>query len=148
MLLVHQLHKTKLYIQPVASFQWAYDQQHSCIELSIYFRLVHLVAQRQLNLSEPQIQDILYIRRLYHTRRGMLQAQRQAHMSKICANKSVHPHQDFGQLADLADGLKAAALHDCKLYHNVGHALAWGVSVLSILSSNVPVYVTSLLNIV
>ena len=89
-----------------------------------------MMLQRQLNLSEPQIQDILYIRRLYHTRRGMLQAQRQAHISKICANKSVHPHQDFGHLADLADGLKAAALQDCKLYHNVGHALAWGVSAL------------------
>ena len=42
----------------------------------------------------------------------------------------MHPQQTLGKLSDVAQVLKQTALQDVQVYHNVGHALGWGVSEL------------------
>ena len=76
---------------------------------------------------------MMYIRRLYFLRKGMLASHRQAHLDSVSTNsgsKAVHPQQALGKLANVAQVLKQTALQDVQVYHNVGHALGWGVSSL------------------
>ena len=87
--------------------------------------------QKPAQLSDEQISDLLYLRRLYIHRKAMLQMQRQALISKPYVSNNVqHPQQDLDHVDDMAAALKQIALQDCKAYHQVSHAMTRGVSPL------------------
>ncbi len=92
--------------------------------------------QKQANLSEEQVQVLLYLRRLYIHRRGALHLKRQAQVSKPYLNSNtMHPQQELDHVAELAAALKEIAMQDCKAYHLVSHAMCRGVSHPAVLMS-------------
>ncbi len=89
--------------------------------------------QKQADLSEHQVEDLLYLRRLYIHRRGALSLKRQALVSKpYPSGSALHPQQELDHVAELAAGLKEVAMQDGKAYHLVSHAMCRGVSHLSV----------------
>lgn len=90
-----------------------------------------LLLQRQADLCEEQVHDLLFLRRLYIHRRGVLNLQRQALVSKpYPTSNTSHPQQELDRVSELTAGLKEIALQDCKAYHLVSHAMCRGVSPL------------------
>ncbi len=85
-----------------------------------------------MSLSEPQMQDLLYLRRLYITKRSVLHVKRQSHITNTCmaGQEALHPHADFDQFANLAAVLKETAMQDCRAYHQLCHAVFKGVGAM------------------
>ena len=81
-------------------------------------------------LSEEQTQDLLYLRRLYITRRSVLHGSRQVTMNGACmgGQDSLHPHADLDHFASLGKLLQETAMQECKAYHQLCHAVFKGVS--------------------
>lgn len=90
-----------------------------------------------MNLSEEQLQDLVYLRQLYVTRRSVLHVKWQEHMNSAClgGKEPLHPHADLDHFANLAAVLKQTAMQDCRAYHQLCHAVFKGVSCLVVMSS-------------
>ncbi len=100
---------------------------------SIRLKTALVPLQKQAELSEQQVEDLLYLRRLYIHRRGALNLNREALVSKpYPSGSSLHPQQELDHVAELAAALKEIAMQDCKAYHLVSHAMCRGVSHLSV----------------
>ncbi|KAL0056358.1 hypothetical protein WJX82_010456 [Trebouxia sp. C0006] len=83
---------------------------------------------KQADLSEQQVEDLLYLRRLYIHRKGALSLEREALVSKpYPSGSTLHPQQELDHVAELAAALKVVAMQDCKAYHLVSHAMCRGV---------------------
>ncbi|KAL0051965.1 hypothetical protein WJX82_005525 [Trebouxia sp. C0006] len=80
------------------------------------------------DLSEQQVEDLLFLRRLYIHRKGALSLKREALMSKpYSSGSTLHPQQELDHVAKLAAALKEVAMQDCKAFHLVAHAMCRGV---------------------
>ena len=92
-----------------------------------------VVLQQAMAVSEDQIQDLLYLRHLYITKRSVLHAKRQAYLNGTCmgGTEPLHPHADLNHFTDLARVLKDTAMQDCKAYHQLCHAVFKGVGMQS-----------------
>jgi len=89
--------------------------------------------QKPADLSEQQVEDLLFLRRLYIHRKGALSLKREALMSKpYSSGSTLHPQQELDHVAKLAAALKEVAMQDCKAFHLVAHAMCRGVSHLSV----------------
>lgn len=83
---------------------------------------------KQADLSEQQVEDLLYLRRLYIHRRGALNLKREALVNKpYPSGSTLHPQQELDHVAELAAALKEVAMQDCKAYHLLSHAMCRGV---------------------
>ncbi len=100
---------------------------------SIHLRTAVVTLQKQADLSEQQVEDLLYLRPLYIHRRGALNLKREALVSKPYPSSStLHSQQELDHVAELAAVLKEVAMQDSKAYHLVSHATCRGVSHLSV----------------
>ncbi len=88
------------------------------------------MVQRLLAFSEEQMQDLMLLRRLYVTRRGLHAMERRALISQtpVSQNQIPLPCDNLTQLSDLASQLKKNAENDYRVYHRVACAARRGVS--------------------
>ena len=86
--------------------------------------------QRLLAFSDEQMQDLMLLRRLYVTRRGVHAMERRALISQtpVSQNQIPLPCDNLTQLSDLASQLKKNAENDYRVYHRVACAARRGVS--------------------
>ena len=86
--------------------------------------------QRLLAFSEEQMQDLMLLRRLYVTRRGLHAMERRALISQtpVSQNQIPLPCDNLTQLSGLASQLKKNAENDYRVYHRVACAARRGVS--------------------
>jgi len=86
--------------------------------------------QRLLAFTEEQMQDLMLLRRLYVTRRGLHAMERRALISQtpVSQNQIPLPCDNLAQLSDLASQLKKNAENDYRVYHRVACAARRGVS--------------------
>lgn len=84
---------------------------------------------RLLAFSEEQTQDLMLLRRLYVTRRGLHAMERRALISQtpVSQNQIPLPCDNLTQLSDLASQLKKNAENDYRVYHRVACAARRGV---------------------
>lgn len=86
--------------------------------------------QRLLTFSEEQMRDIMHLRRIYVTRRGLHAMERRALLSQapVSHHQIPLPSDNLTQLSDLASQLKKNAADDYRVYHRIACALRRGVS--------------------
>ena len=86
--------------------------------------------QRLLSFSEEQMRDIMQLRRIYVTRRGLHAMERRALLSQapVGHHHIPLPSDNLTQLSDLASQLKKNAADDYRVYHRIACALRRGVS--------------------
>jgi len=91
-----------------------------------------LVLQSFLGLSQDQVEDLLYIRRLYLTKRGLLAMERNALMAETindgCDKAIPTARESLDSLTDLASALQQNAMEDYQVYIKVAAAVRRGVS--------------------
>lgn len=85
--------------------------------------------QRLLAFSEEQLHDLMLLRRLYVTRRGLHAMERRALVSQAPINhhQIPLPNDNLTQLSGLASQLKKNAEDDYRVYHRVACASRRGV---------------------
>ena len=95
-----------------------------------YAKHVGCCLQRLLTFSEEQMQDIMQLRRIYVTRRGLHAMERRQLLSKapVSQHQMPLPSENLTQLSDLASQLKKNAADDYRVYHRIACALRRGVS--------------------
>ena len=86
--------------------------------------------QGLLDLPEDQIVDLMHLRRLYLTKRGLLAMERQQLVSSIASfnNQLVHPSDNSAAAVDVAAALKENAFEDQEVLYRVARAVWCGVS--------------------
>ena len=86
--------------------------------------------QRLLAFSEEQLRDMMHLRRIYVTRRGLHAMERRELLSQAAAShhQMPLPSDNLTQLSDLASQLKKNAADDYRVYHRIACALRRGVS--------------------
>lgn len=86
--------------------------------------------QSLLDLSEAQVDDALYIRRLYLTKRGLLAVERNALMAEMdTVNKAIpHATESLASVSNVASLLQNNAIQDYQVYIKVCAAMRRGVS--------------------
>ena len=91
--------------------------------------------QSLLDLSEAQVDDALYIRRLYLTKRGLLAVERNALMAEMdTVNKAIpHATESLASVSNVASLLQQNAIQDYQVYIKVCAAMRRGVSSASCL---------------
>ena len=94
-----------------------------------------------MGLSEEQISDTLYLRRLYLTKRGLLAVERSKLMSEMHAAGSPDTaiptaRESLDKLCGLASNLQQNAVEDYQIYIKVAAAVRRGVSSLVWLPNN------------
>ncbi|KAL3139121.1 hypothetical protein ABBQ32_005913 [Trebouxia sp. C0010 RCD-2024] len=84
---------------------------------------------RLLTFSEEQMRDIMHLRRIYVTRRGLHAMERRALLSQapVSHHQIPLPSDNLTQLSDLASQLKKNAADDYRVYHRIACALRRGV---------------------
>ena len=97
--------------------------------VGLQYHSVERVLQRLLAISEEQMQDIMLLRRIYVTRRGLHALERRALVSQapISHHQIPLPSDNLTQLSDLASQLKKNAADDYRVYHRVACASRRGV---------------------
>ncbi len=96
---------------------------------------VHLL-QGLLALTEDQLRDLMLMRQLYLTKRGLLAMERKALVNQMASNEGSmpHPSDNITKMADLATCLKENAAEDHHVHRKVARAVYRGVRYLSALS--------------
>lgn len=94
------------------------------------------IQQELLGLSDKQISDTLYLRRLYLTKRGLLAIERSKLMSEMHEASSPETaiptaRESLDKLCGLASKLQQNAIEDYQIYIKVAAAVRRGVSNLS-----------------
>lgn len=76
------------------------------------------------------MRDIMHLRRIYVTRRGLHALERRALLSRapVSHHQIPLPSDTLTQLSDLASQLKKNAADDYRVYHRIACALRRGVS--------------------
>ena len=87
--------------------------------------------QKAFALSDQQVDDGLYLRRLFLTRRGQLTMQRDALISELRHSqaKQLHPEESLSSVTELASKLRKNAAEDYLTSMKMGFAARRGVSV-------------------
>ncbi len=88
--------------------------------------------QELLSLSDAQMQDFAYLRRLYLTKRSLLAFERKNLVDQMQDSDSALPHPADGQIGvpELAAKLRQNAADDYEVYIKLGYAVRRGVSLL------------------
>ena len=83
------------------------------------------------------MQDMMHLRRIYVTRRGLHAMERRALLSQapVSHHQIPLPSDNLTQLSDLASQLKKNAADDYRVYHRIACALRRGVSCAEIYCS-------------
>ena len=83
-----------------------------------------------MNLTEAQRQDMMYLRRIYLTRRCLHAMERQALLARAAINRDQMPlpSDNLTHVSDLAARLQKNATEDYRVYHRVACAGRRGVS--------------------
>jgi len=85
--------------------------------------------QMVLNLSQAQVQDLLFLRRLNLTRRCTLSTERKALLHQMAASEALDHRSDNLQAVSLmATQLQKNAAEDRQVYYKLARALYRGVS--------------------
>jgi len=89
---------------------------------------VHLL-QGLLALTEDQLRDLMLMRQLYLTKRGLLAMERKALVNQMASNEGSmpHPSDNITKMADLATCLKENAAEDHHVHRKVARAVYRGV---------------------
>ena len=89
--------------------------------------LVHM--QIVLALSNEQIQDLMLVRLLYHSKRTWLRQQRRQLMSQMSdvEDQSSHPCQHLCVMTDLSKHLKDNSAQNHQLYYRIARVVYRGV---------------------
>ena len=103
---------------------------HKCLVRHV----VHVAPQEVLFLSDAQMQDFAFLRRLYLTKRAVLAFERKKLVEQLHINSSTLPHPAEGELnaSDLAGKLRQNAREDYEVYIKIGYAVRRGVSLVHI----------------
>lgn len=90
-----------------------------------------LETQSLLALTEDQVQDLMLMRQLYLTKRGLLAMERKALVTQMASGDGVmpHPSDNITKMADLATCLKENAAEDHYVHRKVVRAAFRGVRV-------------------
>ncbi len=80
-----------------------------------------------VDLSEEQADDLMYLRKVYLSRRGALLIKRQTHLASMSAQQLPHPSDSLGSLLDFSTVMKEHAMQDYKAYHQLCFAMGYGV---------------------
>ena len=85
--------------------------------------------QSLLDLSVGQISDLMHLRRLYLTKRGLLAAQRRQLVSSIAFSDDQlrHPSDNSVDAADVGQSLKDNAREDQRVLYRVARVVWSGV---------------------
>ena len=88
-----------------------------------------LFAQGLIGLTEEQAQDLMFIRRLYRTKRRQLETQRKAIVSQMAdvELQDVHPSDSFVSLSVLASRVQHTTTQLWRVYYQVLQATYRGV---------------------
>ena len=105
-----------------------------CLHCSHIRHVGHAALQRVLFLSDAQMQDFAFLRRLYLTKRAVLAFERKKLVEQLHVNSSTLPHPAEGELnaSDLAGKLRQNAREDYEVYIKIGYAVRRGVSLVHI----------------
>ncbi len=102
--------------------------------------LIHLTAviplQALLELSAGQIVDLMHLRRLYLTKRGLLVLQRKELVRSIADADSehlVHPSDTCAKAADVSVSLQENAFQDQQVLYRIARATWCGVGSYALL---------------
>lgn len=83
-----------------------------------------------LDLSEGQIADLMHLRRLYLTKRGLLALERKELVTSVASSDQlVHPSDTCARATDVAVSLRENAFQDQQVLYRVARAMWCGVSV-------------------
>ena len=91
--------------------------------------LLMLKLQSLLALTEDQVQDLMLMRQLYLTKRGLLAMERKALVDQMGSGDGAmpHPSDNITKMADLATCLKENAAEDHYVHRRVARAAFRGV---------------------
>ena len=94
------------------------------------FVLIQVGLQRLLAFSEEQLRDLMHLRRIYVTRRGLHAMERRELLSQapVSHHQMPLPSDNLTQLSDLASRLQKNAADDYRVYHRIACAARRGVS--------------------
>ncbi len=86
--------------------------------------------QVPLNFSANQIDDLLWIRRLFHCKLGQLARERRAVVHQMTQSQVdlCHPSEKLSGLTDWAERLKQNGMEEYRTFHQFAVALLRGVS--------------------
>lgn len=89
---------------------------------------MHLL-QGLLALTDDQLRDLMLMRQLYLTKRGLLAMERKALVNQMGSNEGSmpHPSDNITKMADLATCLKENAAEDHHVHRKVARAVYRGV---------------------
>ncbi|DBA66859.1 TPA: hypothetical protein ACH3X2_001993 [Trebouxia sp. C0005] len=101
----------------------AQAKQHK-LDAKFYKNLLGLLA-----LTEDQLRDLMLMRQLYLTKRGLLAMERKALVNQMGSNEGSmpHPSDNITKMADLATCLKENAAEDHHVHRKVARAVYRGV---------------------
>ncbi len=84
-----------------------------------------------VDLSQQQIDDAMYLRRVYISRRGTLLRKRQSQLAACLGGKQstlLHANDSLHSLSEMAVMMKEHAMQDYEAYHQLCFAMFRGVS--------------------
>ncbi|DBB01931.1 hypothetical protein WJX77_006316 [Trebouxia sp. C0004] len=121
----HRLLRNPASHKDLATGQMNQDQakQHK-LDAKFYKNLLGLLA-----LTEDQLRDLILMRQLYLTKRGLLAMERKALVNQMGSNEGSmpHPSDNISKMADLATCLKENAAEDHHVHRKVARAVYRGV---------------------
>ena len=91
-----------------------------------------LCVQENMHLSDDQTKDLLFLRRLFLTRRCVLSMARKALISQLADTDSqvLNPTENILTVEHLTKTLRENAAEDHELYYKVARAMFRGVSLM------------------
>ncbi|DBB14882.1 TPA: hypothetical protein ACH3X3_004483 [Trebouxia sp. C0006] len=121
----HRLLRNPASHKDLATGQMNQDQakQHK-LDAKFYKNLLGLLA-----LTDDQLRDLMLMRQLYLTKRGLLAMERKALVNQMGSNEGSmpHPSDNITKMADLATCLKENAAEDHHVHRKVARAVYRGV---------------------
>ena len=80
-------------------------------------------------MTEEQLRDLMLMRQLYLTKRGVLAMERKALVNQMASHEGSmpHPSENITRMADLATCLKENAAEDHYVHRKVARAMFRGV---------------------
>ena len=104
---------------------------HACVHTGVWQTTTdcNLQPQNLLGLTEDQVQDLMLMRQLYLTKRGLLVMERKALVDQMASGDGgmPHPSDNITRMADLATCLKENAAEDHHVHRKVARAAFRGV---------------------
>ena len=97
--------------------------------MMFYFSRHRTCSQSLLALSDDQIRDLMMLRALYLTKRGLLGMERKALVQQMATREEEMPHptDNITRLSDLATCLKENAAEDHLVHRKLARAVFRGV---------------------